>query len=144
MHQRYCTSLDQSEDIPCKILQELKETQTGLFSIQLDETTDVTNFAQLLVYVCYYKNGKIEDVLFCKPLQTSTTATDIFEWIDGFSKNIQWNGRNCVEFDGAPAMQGCKSGFESLVKQVTSKVIGNNCIIHRQVLATKTLPEPLE
>ena len=139
MHQRYCTSLDQSEDIPCKILQELKETQTGLFSTQLDETTDVTNFAQ------NHKNGKIEeDVLFCKPLQTSTTATDIFEWIDGFSKNIQWNGRNCVEFDGAPAMQGCKSGFESLVKQVTSKVIGNNCIIHRQVLATKTLPGPLE
>ena len=47
---------DMSEDILCQVIQEIKETPTGLFSIQLDETTDVTNFAQLLVYVRYYKN----------------------------------------------------------------------------------------
>ena len=45
-----------SKDILCKIIQELKETPSGLFSIQLDETTNVTNFAQQLVYVHYYKN----------------------------------------------------------------------------------------
>ena len=42
-----------SQDILCQIIQELKETPTGLFCIQIDETTDVTNMAQLLVYVRY-------------------------------------------------------------------------------------------
>ena len=84
---------DMSQDILCQIIQELKETPTGLFSIQLDETTDVTNLAQLLVYVRYYKNNKIkEDFLFCKPLQTSTTAADIFNLINDFFKehSIKW------------------------------------------------------
>lgn len=105
---------DMSEDILCQILQEIKETPTGLFSIQLDETTDVTNFAQLLVYVRYYKNDKIkEDFLFCKPLQTTTTAADIFELIDDFFKkhSIEWEKLCGVCTDGAPAMLGCKSGF---------------------------------
>ena len=68
-----------SEDILCQIIiQELKEYPTGLFSIQRDETNDVTNFAQLLVYVRYYKNNKMkDDFLFCKPLQTLTNAADI-------------------------------------------------------------------
>ena len=39
---------DMSQDILCQIIQELKETPTGLFCIQIDETTDVTNMAQLL------------------------------------------------------------------------------------------------
>ena len=42
-----------SQDILCQIIQELKETPTGLFSIQLDENTDVTNLAHL-VCVRYY------------------------------------------------------------------------------------------
>ena len=47
-------------------------------------------------------------------------------------------------FRGAPARLGCKSGFQSLVKKVTPKVIGTHCMIHRQVLATKTLPGPFK
>ena len=138
---------DMSEDILCQIIQELKETPTGLFSIQLDETTDVTNFAQLLVYVRYYKNKKIkEEFLFCKPLQTSTTAADIFDLIDDFFKehSIEWKKLCGVCTDGAPAMLGCKSGFQSLVKNVSPEVIGTHCMIHRHVLATKTLPEPFK
>ena len=54
-------------------------------SIYLDETTDVTNFSQLLVCVRYYKNEKIkENFLFCMDLQTLTIAADIFDLIDGF------------------------------------------------------------
>ncbi|XP_068226334.1 zinc finger BED domain-containing protein 5-like [Palaemon carinicauda] len=138
---------DMSEAILCQIIQELKETPTGLFSIQLDETTDVTNFSQLLVYVRYYKNEKIkEDFLFCKLLLTSTTAVDIFNLIDDFFKehSIEWEKLCGVCTDGAPAMLGCKSGFQSLVKKVSPEVIGTHCMIHRQVLATKMLPEPFK
>ena len=41
-------------------------------------------------------------------------------------------------------MLGCKSGFQSLVKNVSPEVVGIHCMIHRQVLATKTLPEPFK
>ena len=87
-----------------------------------------------------------EDFLFCKPLQTSTTtAADIFDLIDNFFKehSIEWE-KLCGVSDGAPAMLGCKSGFQSLVKKVSPEVIGTHCMIHRQVLATKTLPEPFK
>ena len=45
-----------SKDILCQIIQELKETPTGLFCLQLHKIIDVKNFTQLLGYVNYYKN----------------------------------------------------------------------------------------
>lgn len=40
-------------------------------------------------------------------------------------------------------MTGCKNGFIQLVKEKNPKIIGSHCIIHRQALACKTLPESL-
>ena len=37
-------------------------------------------------------------------------------------------------------MLGCRSGFQALVKH---QQLGTHCMIHRQVLATKTLPVSL-
>ena len=99
------------------------------------------------MYVCYYKYERSkEDFLFCEPLQTSTTAADIFDLIDDFFKEhpIKCEKLCGVCTDGAPAMLGCKSGFQSLGKNVSPEVIGTHCMIHRQVLATKTLPEPFK
>ena len=45
--------------------------------------------------------------------------------------------------DGAPAMIGSRSGFQALVKHRAPAVKGVHCMIHRQALASKTLPEPL-
>ena len=45
--------------------------------------------------------------------------------------------------DGAPAMLGAKSGFQRLVRNLSTKVITVHCMIHRQALALKTLPEPI-
>ena len=41
-----------SDDIADQILAEIKESKFG-FAIQLDESTDITNYCQLLVYVRY-------------------------------------------------------------------------------------------
>ena len=84
--------------------------------------------------------------MFRKPLQTSTTAADIFYLIDYFFKEHSIEGEKLcgVCTDGAPAMLCCKSGFQSLVKNVSPEVIGTLCMIHRRVLATKTLPEPVK
>jgi hypothetical protein len=42
--------------------------------------------------------------------------------------------------DGAPAMLGCRSGFQALIKTVAPNATGTHCVIHRQVLAAKALP----
>jgi hypothetical protein len=37
-------------------------------------------------------------------------------------------------------MMGCRSGFQALIETVAPNAIGTHCVIHRQVLAAKTLP----
>jgi hypothetical protein len=41
-------------------------------------------------------------------------------------------------------MLGCKSGFQALIETVAPNVIGTHCVIHRQVLAAKTLSSGLK
>jgi hypothetical protein len=41
-------------------------------------------------------------------------------------------------------MLGCRSGFQALIKNVAPNAIGTHCVIHRQVLAAKTLPSGLK
>uniref|UniRef100_UPI00358F684C uncharacterized protein n=1 Tax=Myxine glutinosa TaxID=7769 RepID=UPI00358F684C len=45
--------------------------------------------------------------------------------------------------DGAPAMLGCNSGFGVLVKADAPHIIVTHCVLHRHVLASKTLPPKL-
>jgi hypothetical protein len=44
---------DMTYDILSQVVDEIKSCQSGMFSIQLDKSTYVTNLAQLLVYVRY-------------------------------------------------------------------------------------------
>jgi hypothetical protein len=41
-------------------------------------------------------------------------------------------------------MLGCRSGFQALIKTVAPNANGKHCVIHRQVLALKTLPSDLK
>jgi len=57
------------------------------FSIQLDETTDDTKLAQLLVYIRYVYNVRIEEeFLFCRTLTEHTKGKDIYGKVDDFFK----------------------------------------------------------
>ena len=40
-------------------------------------------------------------------------------------------------------MLGCRSGFQTLVKEKSPNVVGTRCIIHRQALMLKTMPDEL-
>ena len=83
---------------------------------------------------------------FCKPLETTTTARDVFNKVGSFLQNldIPWGNICSVCTDGAPAMLGYRSGFQRLVINSTPKAIGTHCMIHRQVLAMKTLPQEFQ
>ncbi|XP_030747824.1 protein ZBED8-like [Sitophilus oryzae] len=64
------------------------------FSIQLDESTDVSQCSQLLVFVRYVQQDTRsikEEFLFCNSLLETTKASDVFEMIKRFF--IEQNGR---------------------------------------------------
>lgn len=138
---------DMSTDIVQQVIRELKESPLP-FSMQLDESTDVAQYSQLLVFVRYVNKDSIkEEFLFCEPLSGTTKAIDIFNHIEeffalhDFADWTQKLGSICT--DGAPAMLGNKSGFAALVKAEAPHVVVTHCILHRQALASKTLPQNL-
>ncbi|CAL9691707.1 unnamed protein product [Knipowitschia caucasica] len=67
---------DMALDIKRQIIDAVKG---GKYSLQLDESTDVSNTAQLLVFVRYIFEGKFsEEMLFCLQLEGTCTGEDIF------------------------------------------------------------------
>jgi len=57
---------------------------------------------------------------------------------------LYWKNVCGVCTDGAPAMLGSKSGFQTKVKELAPAAKGIHCMIHRYALASKTLPVPLQ
>ena len=134
-----------ANDIKCQVLQQIQESP--YFAIQCDETTDVAQFSQLMVYVRFVGAATIEEeMLFCKSLETTTKAENVFRLVDAyFHKNdMKWEKLFGVCTDGAPAMLGCRSGFITRVKQKNPGAVGTHCVIHREALASKTLPAAMK
>ena len=133
---------DISENILEQVVEELA-TSPFPFSLQLDESTDVSYCSQL---VCYGNEIK-KEFLFCEPLLETAKASDLFQKVNNFfvKQNFDWKkkiGSICT--DGAPAMLGNKSGFAALVKKEASNVTVSHCILHRHALAAKSLPLTLK
>ena len=75
---------DMSQDILQQIVSDLVATLVK-FSIQLDESTDVSNCNQLLVFVRYVKEGSVrEEFLFCECLLETTKAIDVLQLVKAF------------------------------------------------------------
>ncbi|XP_032081565.1 protein ZBED8-like [Thamnophis elegans] len=127
---------DMSKDILAQVVADLISS-LAKFSLQLDETTGVSNLSQLAVFVRYVKDDVIkEDFLLQQQLR---------KLVDDFFKdnNISWDMVSAVCSDGAPAMLERKSGFDALVKADAPHIIVTHCILHRHALPTKTLPPKL-
>ncbi|XP_066945206.1 zinc finger MYM-type protein 6-like [Macrobrachium rosenbergii] len=137
----HCSSyIEMSGDIKEQVVAAIKES--GKFSLQLDESTDVSDDAQLLVYVRYQGKSDIEEnFLFCKRLETTTTGEDLFKLVDNFIKEegLKWDQCYSVCSDGAPAMLGARQGFTARVKQVNPTVIVTHCLLHRENLASRKM-----
>ena len=68
---------EMSENIKSKVI--WKINSSPVFALQLDETTDVSIFSQLLVYIRYVTDERInEEFLFCQPLETTSKAANVF------------------------------------------------------------------
>ncbi|XP_068205357.1 protein FAM200C-like [Palaemon carinicauda] len=135
---------DMSGDVKDQIIEEIKASP--LFTIQVDEATDVAMACQLLVYCRYlFKVTIKEEFLCCQNLETSSTATDVMNAVSLlFDKHgLSWNNLVGITTDGAPAMLGSRSGFQAKVKSKAPNAVGVHCFIHREALVSKSLPSGL-
>ncbi|XP_025420883.1 zinc finger BED domain-containing protein 5-like [Sipha flava] len=135
---------DMSKNILDTVLNEIKSSP--FFALQLDESTDVASCSQLLAYARYIKGDDLkEEYLFSESLSTTTRGEDVFRTVKNFidENELQWSKLIGVCTDGAPAMLGIHSGFQTLMKEVAPFALFTHCIIHRYALAMKTLPPDL-
>ncbi|XP_043916310.1 zinc finger BED domain-containing protein 5-like [Protopterus annectens] len=115
------------------------------FSLQLDESTDISGKAQLMAFVRYpNQQSLIEQFLFCREL-IQTHGEDIFKYVCTFFEQhgLLWQWCTSICTDGAPSMTGCISGFLSLTKATNPNITTTHCFIHREALISKTLPSDL-
>lgn len=82
------------------------------FSLQLDESTDVSGKAQLIAFVRYVDiNDIYENVLFCKGLVGKTTGEDLFNVVDNFFIENELDWRKSVCADRAASITGRVKGL---------------------------------
>ena len=138
---------DLSGNIKEQVISEIKNSPFGLFSIQLDKTTNVSSCSQLLVFCRYFAESDIKDnILFFSELESTTKAVDVMETLTMFfdQEELKWEHLCGVCTDGVPAMLGARSGLQTLVRNRSPDAVSMHFMIHRQALASKTLPESLQ
>lgn len=116
------------------------------FAISCDESTDIVNCAQLIVYVRYIGGDIIEEeILYSQFLTAGITSEDIFNSISNFveKNDLDWNKLIELCTDGAPAMIGVRSDLAIKLKEKSPAMVSTHCFIHRQALASKPLPHKL-
>ncbi|RVE42541.1 hypothetical protein evm_012821 [Chilo suppressalis] len=120
-------------------------TRCVAFSLQFDESTDVTDTAQLLVFIrMVFKDFSTkEELLGMISLKGKTRGLDIFTEFKAYICQIELCMYKLVSMttDGAPAMTGIHNGFIALCRKDEDfpDFISYHCIIHQQVLASKRL-----
>lgn len=115
------------------------------FSLQIDESTDVSDTAQLIVFIRMLMNDftSKEELLCMISLKERTRGLDIF---NSFKERVTLMKLPLFKLvsittDGAAAMTGRNNGFIALCRQDDDfpDFLSYHCIIHQQVLASKRL-----
>ncbi|XP_073681619.1 general transcription factor II-I repeat domain-containing protein 2A-like [Garra rufa] len=120
----------------------------SVYSVALDETTDINDTAQLAMYVRGVDDNfeVMEELLTVIPMHGQTTAQELFHQLCDAIKNagLPWKRFVGITTDGAPSMTGRKNGLVALVQKKledegVEEAIALHCIIHQQALCSKCL-----
>ncbi|KFM77003.1 General transcription factor II-I repeat domain-containing protein 2, partial [Stegodyphus mimosarum] len=117
----------------------------SFFSLQMDESADLTNISQLAICVkmVFSDFTTKEEFLKVLPLKESTREEDIFSTFKKYITDVKLPVQKLlsVTTDGAPAMTGKKKGFIALCRQnsLFPKFISHHCLIHQEMLCAKTI-----
>ncbi|XP_064121803.1 protein FAM200A-like [Macrobrachium nipponense] len=134
--------------IPSDILIQLMERVKNVnCALQLDESTDISSSSQLLAFVRYSFNGKLnEDMLFCLALEGKCTGDDIFMALDQklHELGLSWDRYVGICTGEAGTMLGKNKGLKAKVHNVAPHIRFTHCIIHREALACKAIVPELK
>ncbi|XP_067407567.1 general transcription factor II-I repeat domain-containing protein 2A-like [Emydura macquarii macquarii] len=119
------------------------------FSIAVDDSTDVTDVAQLAIFIHGVDKNMsiIEEFVELVPMKDTTTGDNIFnnlvEILDRLG--VDWMQAVSLATDGAPQMVGRKAGVAAKLKEKLLAVTQQyqfcnlHCILHQEALCSKTL-----
>ncbi|CAI5682279.1 unnamed protein product [Oreochromis niloticus] len=137
---------DLSADLDSQLKQKVKSFIA--FSVAIDEGTDITDVAQLAIFIRGVDDTLTvtEEFVDLVPMTDTTTAADIFTalFLAG-PVHSDWSRAVSLATDGAPSMIGKKAG---VVKKFRDKVQSANgrrnfwtfhCILHQEALCCNSL-----
>ncbi|KAK0153161.1 General transcription factor II-I repeat domain-containing protein 2 [Merluccius polli] len=91
------------------------------FSVAIDESTNVTDVAQLCIFIRGVDDtlAITEEFLELVPMKDTTTADDIFSSLVGALDRVgvDWSRAVSVATDGAPSMVGRKAGVATKFRE---------------------------
>uniref|UniRef100_I3J839 SPIN-DOC-like zinc-finger domain-containing protein n=1 Tax=Oreochromis niloticus TaxID=8128 RepID=I3J839_ORENI len=138
---------DLSADLDSQLKQKIKSVI--VFSVAIDEGMDITDVAQLAIFIRGVDDTLTvtEEFVEFVPMTDTTTAADIFTALVGALDRVGVDRSRAVSLatDGAPSMIGKKAG---VVKKFRDKVQSANggrdfwtfhCILHQEALCCKSL-----
>ena len=142
-----CTIQRRQKDIAKMLtlsLQTKVNKEASLFSLAVDESTDIKDSAQLLVFIRSLspRFDLCEDLLSMETLSSRTRGEDIFVAVKNICLRNELDLKNLrgICTDGAPAMTGNLKGFVARFSEYVSKEYDNkqltnlHCIIHQEAL----------
>ncbi|CAM4630751.1 unnamed protein product [Caretta caretta] len=141
----HCSITDMAKNVKQQLLSRVQKS--CYYALQADESTDIVNLANLLLFVRYELNNEVhDDIWFCQPMPTHTTGEAIFKVIDDFIKNndVDWSCCVGISTDGTRAMIGLKKGVVAHIQAVAPEAKSTHCCIHREALATQNMQADLK
>ncbi|XP_060869147.1 SCAN domain-containing protein 3-like [Metopolophium dirhodum] len=131
-----------SDDVHQQLIRKIKRSK--LYALQLDESTDITDKALLLIYTRYvdWDEKEIkEKFLNCLELKKHTTGAEIFSALSDCFLSTDLKMSDCISIctDGAANMTGRHPGLVAKMKQVAPNIQSTHCMIHREMLASKRM-----
>ena len=135
-------------------IQEQLLTSSGSFqwfSIALDESTDIQDTAQLLIYMRGIdENFKItEELLFMESLKDTVTGKDLYNSVinSQIRSGLNLDKLASITTDDAPSLTGKHSGLVELINDKIKKdfplhsALSFHCIIHQESLCKSSLEQ---
>lgn len=119
------------------------------FSVLVDESTDITDVAQLVVFIRGDDDTLTvtEEFVELASMTDTTTAADIFTILVGALDRlgVNWSCVVSLATDGAPSMIGKKAGVVTKFREKVQTANGGcdfgtfHCILHQEALSSKSL-----
>ena len=118
---------DLSANLDSQLKNKVKSFVT--FSVALDESTDISDVAQLAIFIRGVDESLsvTEVFLGLVPMMDTTTANDVFNSLGALNRvGVDWSRAVSIATDGAPSMIGKKAGVVTTFREKVQAVSGGH------------------